>query len=250
MSTQGILVGKVVGLFRYPVKAMAAEPLEEAEVSWFGIAGDRRWAFIREAATGSGFPWLTIRQRSDMMLYQPRLVDPSRPDHSPVEIASPTGETFDMTDSRLAAELFPDEGGRGVHSIKQSRGIFDTFPLSLITTHTIKQLGDSIGRELDVFRFRPNFLVEAMGDAKFPEDQWVGRVLRMGTMRMRIDKRDGRCVVINVDPSTGQPDSKNEPNILKAVVAERDGCLGVYGTPVAPGRILINDNVYLEPQHS
>ena len=36
-------VGRVVGLWRYPVKSMAAEPLTEVEVGWHGLAGDRRW---------------------------------------------------------------------------------------------------------------------------------------------------------------------------------------------------------------
>ena len=42
------VVGRVAGLWRYPVKSMAAERLENVEVSWHGLAGDRRWAFIRD----------------------------------------------------------------------------------------------------------------------------------------------------------------------------------------------------------
>ena len=55
-------VGRVVGLWRYPVKSMGAEELAEAEVSWHGLAGDRRWAFIRNGVVHSGFPWLTLRE--------------------------------------------------------------------------------------------------------------------------------------------------------------------------------------------
>ncbi|NNF58246.1 MAG: hypothetical protein HKN04_08385, partial [Rhodothermaceae bacterium] len=40
-------VGRVVALWRYPVKSMGAESLEEVDISWHGLAGDRRWAFIR-----------------------------------------------------------------------------------------------------------------------------------------------------------------------------------------------------------
>ena len=42
------VVGRVAGLWRYPVKSMAAERLEDVEVSWHGLAGDRRWAFARD----------------------------------------------------------------------------------------------------------------------------------------------------------------------------------------------------------
>ena len=84
--------------------------------------------------------------------------------------------------------------------IKQNRGIFDTFPLSLITTQTIARLGETVGAALDVQRFRPNILVQAADDAPFQEDDWVGCVLHIGAMAMRVDKRDGRCVVITIDP--------------------------------------------------
>jgi uncharacterized protein YcbX len=40
-------VGRVVGLWRYPVKSMAAEPLAEIDVSWNGFAGDRRFVNAR-----------------------------------------------------------------------------------------------------------------------------------------------------------------------------------------------------------
>src|SRR5258708_5297482 len=39
-------VGRIVSLFRYPVKSMAAQVLDEVDVSFEGLAGDRRWAFI------------------------------------------------------------------------------------------------------------------------------------------------------------------------------------------------------------
>ena len=83
--------------------------------------------------------------------------------------------------------------------IKQDRGIFDAFPLSLVTTQTIDRLGKTLSTHLDVQRFRPNILVETAVETPFLEDSWVGSVLRIGTMRMRVDKRDGRCVVITIE---------------------------------------------------
>lgn len=43
---RGTEFGRVVALWRYPVKSMGAEQLAEADVSLHGLAGDRRWAFI------------------------------------------------------------------------------------------------------------------------------------------------------------------------------------------------------------
>jgi uncharacterized protein YcbX len=230
-------VGRVVGLWRYPVKSMAAEPLAEADVSWNGLAGDRRWAFIRNGVVHSGFPWLTLRERGDMGHYRPSLAEPARPDRSPVIVQTPSGATFDVGDPALRAEL-----GSEVRVIKQDRGIFDTMPLSLITTQTISRLGGIVGMELDVRRFRPNILVDSVDPTPFAEDTWVGRVLRIGDLRMRIDKRDGRCVVITIDPLT----TERSPAILRAVARDREGCLGVYGSVVEPGRIAVDDPVLVE----
>jgi uncharacterized protein YcbX len=232
-------VGRVVGLWRYPVKSMAAEPLTEAEVTWHGISGDRRWAFIREGVEKSGFPWLTLRDRAEMRHYRPSFTDPNRPDASPTVVETPSGKTFDVTDPALSSDLSAD----GARVIRQDRGVFDTFPLSVITTQTVARIGELVGNPLEVQRFRPNILVEAATDAPFAEDAWVGCVLRMGSARLRVDKRDGRCVVITIDPKTGERD----PAILRAVADERQGCLGVYGSTVDPGRLVLNDSVQIDP---
>ena len=231
-------VGRVVGLWRYPVKSMGAETLAEVDVSWYGLAGDRRWAFIRNGVAQSGFPWLTLREREDMSHYRPSFLEPARPDKSPTIVRTPSGVIFDVADSALGAELCPS----GARVIKQDRGIFDTFPLSLITTQTIVRLGEKVGARLDIQRFRPNVLVEAADEAPFPEDNWVGSVLRVGGMRMRVDKRDGRCIIITIDPVTTERNSA----ILRTVAADRQGCLGVYGSTVQPGRIAVNDPVVIE----
>lgn len=233
-SNGGLLLGRVVGLWRYPVKSMAGEALAHAQVSWFGFAGDRRWAFVRSGVVQSGFPWLTLRDRADLSHFQPSFVDPARPDQSPTVVHTPAGASFDVTDPALAAQFGP-----GVRVIKQDRGIFDTFPISLITTRTIAELGDTVGAELEVERFRPNILVEAAEDVPFPEDAWVGTVLQIGTLRLRVDKRDGRCVVVTIDPTTGA----RNPAVLRSIAQERQGNLGVYGSTVTPGQIAVGDPV-------
>jgi hypothetical protein len=225
-----------VALWRYPVKSMGGEPLQEVDVSWHGLAGDRRWAFVRGGQERSGFPWLTIRQWPDMSQYRPRFEEPGEPDKSPTWVRTPAGREIDVVDPALAADL-----GHEVRVIKQGRGVFDTFPLSLITTQTVASLGETVGAALDPQRFRPNLLIEATSREAFPEDAWVGSLLRIGGAAMRVDKRDQRCAVVNVDPATAQRD----PSTLRAIAETRDSCLGVYGSTVQPGRIAIGDPVYL-----
>jgi uncharacterized protein YcbX len=229
-----VQVGRVIGLWRYPVKSMAGEALDEVEVSWHGFAGDRRWAFVQEDLVRSDFPWLTIRERPQMWHYTPFFAQPERPDKSQTMVRTPAGEELDVTDPALAEQL-----GGGVRLIKQNRGVFDIAPLSLISTQTVAGIGALAGVELTPNRFRPNLLVEASGD--FPEDGWVGSALRIGGFSMRVDQHDKRCVMINVDPQT----TDRDPSILKTAGRERDTCLGVYGTTVEPGRVAVGDAVLL-----
>jgi uncharacterized protein YcbX len=232
------VVGRVAGLWRYPVKSMAAEELKDVDVSWAGLAGDRRWAFIRAGQERSGFPWLTIRERPGMATYQPHVKEPGRPNASPVKVRTPDGKEFDVADPALAAELGP-----GVRVIKQDRGVFDTMPLSLLSTQSLASLEKMTGADLTVTRFRPNLLVDAPGP-DFPEDAWVGRILKIGGLGMRVDKRDQRCVTVTIDPVT----LDRNRAILRAIAKERDNQFGVYGTPVKPGRITVGDLVELEPR--
>lgn len=230
-------IGRVAALYRYPVKSMAAESLQAAEVSWQGLAGDRRWAFVRPGLQRSNFPWLTIRERSDLWAYRPRFADPGQPDASATVVTTPTGDELDVTNPALASEL-----GDGVRVMKQNRGVFDAAPLSLITTQTVAALGSTIGRSLDPLRFRPNLLVEATDDAPFLEEGWVGSTVQVGGFAFRIDQRDSRCVMVNVDPTTHERD----PAVLKAIAQQRGACLGVYGTTVAPGPVSVGDVVTID----
>lgn len=230
------LVGRVAALWRYPVKSMAAESLDEVNVSWHGLSGDRRWGFIRDDVVRNGFPWLTIRQRPEMSLYRPYFAEPDRPDASRTVVRTPSGHDFEVVDPALAAEL-----GDGVRVMKQDRGVFDAMPLSLITTQAVAALGALADADLNTLRFRPNLLIEATDNAPFPEDAWVGHTLGIGEMRMRADRRDQRCAVVNIDPVTAQ----RNPAILRTLVLEREQCLGIYGSTVQPGRIAVGDPVFV-----
>lgn len=141
---------------------------------------------------------LTLRERGDMGHYRPSFVQPDRPDKSPTVVRPPSGALFDVTDPGLAAELWPE----GARVIRQDRGVFDTFPISLITTQTIARLGELVGARLGVERFRPNML----------------------------------------NPAS----TERNPEILRMVAQRREGCLGVYGSTVEPGRVAMDDAVLLE----
>jgi MOSC domain-containing protein len=216
-------VPHVIQLWRYPVKSMAGEPLAEADVYWHGIRGDRRYALVQPELIHSDFPWLTIRERAELVRYRPRLVTPEKPDASRVVVRTPDGEELDVVE--LADTL-------GARSIKLNRGAFDSAPLSLISLGTVG--------ELDTRRFRMNLVIDAP-DA-FAEDAYIGHTLRIGGLRLRVDRPDSRCTIITTDPDTGERD----PAILKEYGRTHNACAGVYCSVIEPGRVAVGDEVIVD----
>lgn len=236
-------VGTVRELRRYPVKSMAAEALGSVAASWHGLAGDRRWAFIRPGVERSGFPWLTIREKPDLWRYEPRFEDAENVESSRTVVRTPEGEEFEVADPEFARRL-----GEGVRVMKQYSGVFDTFPLSVLTVQSVESLSGLVGQELSWMRFRPNILVDAAeavagGAGGFPEDEWCGGILRVGALRCRLDKRDQRCVMVNVDPA--KPGS-SQKDVLRAIAQQRGAQFGMYATTVEPGTVAVGDPVYWE----
>jgi uncharacterized protein YcbX len=71
------IVGEVESLWRYPVKSMRGEELQEAFAGFSGVYGDRLYAF-HSSASPKGFPWLTGREKQEMLLYRPAYRHPER----------------------------------------------------------------------------------------------------------------------------------------------------------------------------
>jgi len=231
------VVGRVSALWRYPVKSMAGQMLDEVDVTWQGLVGDRRWAFVRTDQVRSGFPWFTIRQQAQMMHLVASVTDPDHPDSSDVTVTDPAGGVFDVTDPALAARFGP-----AVRVIKMDRGAFDWTPLSLISVQTVEAIASMAGVSPDVRRFRPNLLIDAPGEPAFCEDSWAGSTVTIGGIRMRVDERDNRCMVVNIDPDSLQ----STPAVLRKIASERHMCLGVYGSTQLRGRVALGDEVTVD----
>ena len=92
-----------------------------------------------------------------------------------------------------------------MHLLHSKRGLFDAFPVSVISLQTVAAVSALVGRELEPLRFRPNIVIDAPG-SDFPEEAWIGREVRVGAARIRLDVRDTRCMVINFDPRTAERD--------------------------------------------
>ena len=102
----------------------------------------------------------------------------NKPDEWPVIVRTPSGVWLRCHGRGTRSAALP--AGRAV--IKRSSGIFDTFPLSLITTRSLVGLGARVGARFDLQRLRANILLQTVDAPPFVEETRVGCVLRVGGM--------------------------------------------------------------------
>jgi hypothetical protein len=233
-------VGVIRQLARFPVKSMRGEALASAEITLQGIAEDRRYAFV-QSASRSAFPWLTARELPELLNYRTSVERAGTPEGA-VTVTTPRGEQWavDSDDLRQALEA---RSGKVIFLLRDYRGSYDVAPISLISRQTVARIAEESGTKEDVWRFRPNLLIDLEGGAAFDELQWVGRTLRIGdSARIAITEVDQRCMMITLDPATLEP----SPSILKCVVQKHGQSAGIYATVLTAGEVRVGDAVALE----
>jgi uncharacterized protein YcbX len=255
------IIGKVESLWRYPVKSMGGEELEEAFASYSGIYGDRVFAF-RSSANHKGFPYFTAREQRRLLQYRPRFRYPdkaARPinvieaesrNANPllaslaelvVDVETPDGKTLAIDDPALIEMLRADVDPKHQVSLMQSqRAMTDCRPVSIFSLQSAQQLAEETGTPVDKRRFRANVYVDLASANGFAENELVGRPVRIGSkVVITILERDPRCVIITLDPDTGE----QAPAILKKVAKAHGGMAGVYGAVLVEGMVHKGDSV-------
>ena len=293
-------IGRVTGLYRYPVKSMMGETLEQVSLGERGIPGDRAWAVRDEQRSGirggKHFP--------ELMQARARYLEPPPAEGSiSAEVELPDGRRFaidaaeapgaiselvggpvsvwplqpaenldhyrrgepitgDMEEElrrifgRTADEPLPDlsvfpellmtyESPPGTY--------FDAFPLLIMTRNGLEHLQRiaqqeaSADHQFDVRRFRPNILLDIDGDSSlpgeesFPENAWAGRKLRIGEVTLQMEIVCPRCSMT----TRAFDDLQSDPGIMRSLVKNAEGNLGMYASVPEAGSISVGDTVEL-----
>lgn len=238
-----IKIGQIEAIFRYPVKSMRGEPLQEAALGWHGLEGDRRLAFRRVDDRG-GFPWLTASKLPSLLLFTPQRRDSESGAALPTHVLVPDGEEMPLFGETLAAEV-GRRCGVAVQMMHLKNGIFDDASISVITSDTVREVCRLAGRSADVRRFRPNIVVRSTRAVPFEEDEWLGGVLTFGEAEdapaITVTTGDVRCAMVNFDPDQGS----SAPEVLKAVVRANQNNAGIYGTVTRIGRLVVGQTIVL-----
>jgi uncharacterized protein len=238
-----IEIGHVEAIFRYPVKSMAGERLEIANMGWHGLDGDRRLAF-RRVDDRSGFPWLTASKLPELVLFTPQRREDGAQGELPTHIRTPDGKEMPVFGEGLATEV-GRRYGAPVQMMQLRHGIFDDASISVIAFDTVCEIARLAGGRPDLRRFRPNIVVRLLRPVPFEEDEWVGGVVSFGVgddaPAITVTTRDVRCSVVNLDPESASP----APEVLKAVARANQNNAGIYGAVTRIGRVAVGQTVLL-----
>src|SRR5213592_2224996 len=257
------IIGKIDSLWRYPVKSMRGEELDEAFAGYSGIYGDRLFAF-RSSASPKGFPYLTAREQRRLLQYRPHFRYPDKaarpvnlteaesmganpvsadPSELMVDVETPDGKKLAVDDPALIDVVRADIDQKHQLALMRSeRAMTDCRPVSIFSLQSARQLGEETGTPMDKLRFRANVYVDLASAGGFAENEFVGRSMRIGPkVVVSVLERDARCMMITLDPDTGE----NEPVILKKVAQAHDGMAGVYGAVMVEGMLHKGDSVEL-----
>lgn len=121
--------------------------------------------------------------------------------------------------------------------------LYDLYPLLVLTTASLRAMEQyAPGSRFDVRRFRPNVLIERDG-AELAEFAWCGGQLRGAQVTLSTDIPAIRCSI----PLREQGDLPADPEIVRALKAHSDRCLGVYTTVDRPGVLSQGEALEFEP---
>jgi uncharacterized protein YcbX len=264
-------LGILAMLRRYPVKSMLGEDLAAAEVTTSGLTGDRTIALIdvetsRVASAKHPKSWRGLLSlRADWNRGAPRITLPdgttiaaddeasgvlsdllrrevrvttARPRHAAVARPAPEDVLASGEDADVPYELL--ELGQGT----PGETFVDYAPVHVVTTATLAHVG------VEAVRYRPNLVLETPDGVPFAENDWAGRDITIGAVRLRGILPTPRCAI----PTLAHGDLPSRPDAVRTLLSanrvEVPGfgvlpCLGAYAEVVEPGTLRVGDRATL-----
>jgi hypothetical protein len=208
----------VAGIWRYPVKSLAGEAIDRAELTMAGIPGDR----IVHVRGPEGVR--TSRRQHRLLGLRGTLAPNGKP------LVNGLAWHSDEARALVRAAAGDDAWLEAYDGLER----FDVLPLLVATDGAVAKFGR------DVRRLRPNILiggVEGMEERDWPEGE-----LHIGDAVIRLDSLRGRCPMTSVDPDTLERD----PEVLRDIGRRFGGRLALNAEVLRPGSIRVGDPVVME----
>lgn len=208
---------QVAELWRYPVKSMRGERLDDAVLTEDGVVGDR----LAHVQGPRGV--LTARTRPRLL----GLAGALGPDGEPMVNGQPWNDPVSTAAVQEAA------GAQARIARYGGPERFDILPLLVATDGAVEALG------ADRRRLRPNIVLG--GVPGLAERSWPGKALRIGDALIGVRSVRGRCIMTTIDPDTGEQDL----DVLRTIRHRFDGTMALDCWVARGGRIRIGDRVEL-----
>jgi uncharacterized protein YcbX len=232
---------RVAEIWRYPVKSMGGEQLSRAVVGESGIEGDRQWGLL-DSETGL----ILTARREPRLLFASAHLEAGLP---VIELSERCLRGDDKLSEWLGRSVsLVAAGGRvGRYEASVDRYLDDadweTWEGPLGAFHDSGRTQVSLAarnslRGWDRRRFRFNLVLEGGSELSLLEN-----TVRVGAAVVYVGKRISRCVMT----TRAQPDGiERDLGVLRTIVAELDGCLGVGAVVIDPGPIAVGDELVLD----
>jgi len=240
---------ELAGIWRYPVKSMLGEQLDQALVGPDGIQGDRRWAVV-DAESGVS---LSAKRYPDLLRCQAwtsgtgvmiRLPDNREYTADSPDLAQGLSDllgrqvtTRSADDTETIQHEFPTavtEGeGEPFLYEPETEAFFDCAPLQLLTTATLVELQRLLPTSIvHRARFRPNFLIKTSATG-FIENDWVNKDVTLGSLRCQVYDDTRRCIMV----ALGQGDLPRDTDVIRTILKRNEGRAGVALKAMSSGTV-------------
>ncbi len=110
--------------------------------------------------------------------------------------------------------------------------------LHMVNLETVRSLGVELGEELDPLRFRANVYFEGL--APWAESQWLDRKIRLGEATLQVFARTDRCAATDVNPQSAARDTSIPPDLIRMYGHNE---LGVYAQVIEGGTVRVGDTI-------
>lgn len=226
-------IGTIKSLWRYPVKSLVGETLDNLEINARGVVGDRGYAILnREGKIGSGKNTRRYVRTDGLLSLGATKTEAG------ISISFPDGTTLSDKDERIDVKLSTVIGQEVSLSRENETSYFDDSAVLILTSRTLSALAKELpNSEIDERRFRANIVV----DTAHSDDELVGRVLKIGAVALNVTHRCERCRMITLE----QIGISNRPEILKTVAKKYGLLFGCYASVLSTGAISVGNKVEL-----
>ena len=274
----------LASLWRYPVKSMMGEELNTAVITDNGLLGDRSYALL-DSETNKIVSAKNPKKWPEIFYFYARFNQPPELNKPipKISITLPNGKIvnsdqddikqllsaalnrdvnltkrapteasleqywpeYDGEDNEISDEIISGDAHEG--------SFFDYSTIHILTTATLLHLQQlyPAGR-IESRRFRPNLIISTKPEQTgFVENDWVGKTIRIGDVKLLITDPCPRCVM----PTLAQGDLNKDAKILRTIAENTVHVpfankslpsVGVYAKVIQPGIIKRDDEVIVE----